>query len=124
MSILGAVGFIVWRLDEGHQVQLRLRQRGKTSTDCRTWCSAGPRVASACARSQILGHRMPIAQVGRSPSWKVSVKVSAPAADWSTRENHASDLRFLCGAEGNRTPDPFHAMEVLCQLSYSPESGT
>ena len=21
-----------------------------------------------------------------------------------------------CGAEGNRTPDPFHAMEVLCQL--------
>ncbi len=25
-----------------------------------------------------------------------------------------------CGAEGNRTPDPFHAMEVLCQLSYSP----
>ena len=25
------------------------------------------------------------------------------------------------GAEGNRTPDPFHAMEVLYQLSYSPE---
>ena len=24
------------------------------------------------------------------------------------------------GAEGNRTPDPFHAMEVLYQLSYSP----
>src|SRR5262249_40540769 len=25
------------------------------------------------------------------------------------------------GAEWNRTPDPFHAMEVLYQLSYSPE---
>ena len=27
----------------------------------------------------------------------------------------------LRGAVGNRTPDPFHAMEVLYQLSYSPE---
>ena len=24
------------------------------------------------------------------------------------------------GAEGTRTPDPFHAMEVLYRLSYSP----
>ena len=31
-----------------------------------------------------------------------------------------SDLVLFCGAEGNRTPDPFHAMEVLYQLSYSP----
>ena len=28
--------------------------------------------------------------------------------------------RELSGAKGNRTPDPFHAMEVLYQLSYSP----
>ena len=28
--------------------------------------------------------------------------------------------RRLSGAKGNRTPDPFHAMEVLYQLSYSP----
>ncbi len=25
-----------------------------------------------------------------------------------------------CGAEGDRTPDLFHAMEALSQLSYSP----
>ena len=31
------------------------------------------------------------------------------------------DLGFVRGAVGNRTPDPFHAMEVLYQLSYSPE---
>ena len=31
-----------------------------------------------------------------------------------------SSRGFVSGAEGNRTPDPFHAMEVLCQLSYSP----
>jgi hypothetical protein len=31
-----------------------------------------------------------------------------------------SQLGFSGGAEGNRTPDPFHAMEVLYQLSYSP----
>src|SRR4029079_18887692 len=32
----------------------------------------------------------------------------------------ASDLLKRCGAEGNRTPDLFHAMEALYQLSYSP----
>ena len=42
----------------------------------------------------------------------------------SSSRIYASELRLSCGAEGNRTPDPFHAMEVLCQLSYSPESGT
>jgi hypothetical protein len=31
-----------------------------------------------------------------------------------------SDLRKGSGAEGNRTPDLFHAMEALYQLSYSP----
>ena len=32
----------------------------------------------------------------------------------------ASDLQELCGAEGIRTPDPLHAMEVRYQLRYSP----
>jgi hypothetical protein len=32
----------------------------------------------------------------------------------------ACDLRFLGGAEGIRTPDPLHAMEVRYQLRYSP----
>ena len=27
---------------------------------------------------------------------------------------------FVCGAEGIRTPDPLHAMEVRYQLRYSP----
>src|SRR5215469_5473749 len=31
-----------------------------------------------------------------------------------------SDLGKLCGAEGIRTPDPLHAMEVRYQLRYSP----
>jgi hypothetical protein len=26
----------------------------------------------------------------------------------------------MCGAEGTRTPDPLHAMEVRYQLRYSP----
>ena len=30
------------------------------------------------------------------------------------------ELRFLGGAEGIRTPDPLHAMEVRYQLRYSP----
>ena len=30
------------------------------------------------------------------------------------------DLLFLGGAEGIRTPDPLHAMEVRYQLRYSP----
>ena len=30
------------------------------------------------------------------------------------------DLGKLCGAEGIRTPDPLHAMEVRYQLRYSP----
>ena len=34
----------------------------------------------------------------------------------------ASDLREFCGAEGIRTPDPLHAMEVRYQLRYSPAS--
>src|SRR5262249_32067398 len=34
-----------------------------------------------------------------------------------------SDLRKGSGAEGNRTPDLFHAMEALYQLSYSPSEG-
>ncbi len=29
----------------------------------------------------------------------------------------------VCGAEGIRTPDLLHAMQALCQLSYSPEEG-
>ena len=33
------------------------------------------------------------------------------------------DLRLFRGAEGNRTPDPLHAMEMLYQLSYSPGIG-
>ena len=33
----------------------------------------------------------------------------------------ACGLRFRSGAKGNRTPDLFHAMEALYQLSYSPE---
>ena len=28
-----------------------------------------------------------------------------------------------CGGKGIRTPDPLHAMQVLYQLSYTPESG-
>ena len=31
-----------------------------------------------------------------------------------------SELLFLGGAEGIRTPDPLHAMEVRYQLRYSP----
>ncbi len=38
-----------------------------------------------------------------------------------TGERETPDLRLVRGAVGNRTPDPFHAMEVLYQLSYSPE---
>ncbi len=33
----------------------------------------------------------------------------------------ASAEGSTCGAKGNRTPDLFHAMEALYQLSYSPE---
>ncbi len=36
------------------------------------------------------------------------------------KQPQVCDLGLYCGAEGNRTLDPFHAMEVLCQLSYSP----
>jgi hypothetical protein len=36
------------------------------------------------------------------------------------RYDTASDLLFLGGAEGIRTPDPLHAMEVRYQLRYSP----
>jgi hypothetical protein len=32
----------------------------------------------------------------------------------------ASDLQKIGGAEGIRTPDPLHAMEVRYQLRYSP----
>ena len=28
---------------------------------------------------------------------------------------------FICGGKGIRTPDPLHAMQVLYQLSYTPE---
>ena len=31
-----------------------------------------------------------------------------------------SDLRLSSGAEGTRTPDPLHAMEVRYQLRHSP----
>jgi hypothetical protein len=38
----------------------------------------------------------------------------------STFLKSGSDLLECGGAEGNRTPDLFHAMEALYQLSYSP----
>ena len=30
-------------------------------------------------------------------------------------------MEIFGGAEGDRTPDPLHAMQVLSQLSYSPD---
>jgi hypothetical protein len=35
---------------------------------------------------------------------------------------YCADLQELGGAEGIRTPDPLHAMEVRYQLRYSPVS--
>ena len=43
-----------------------------------------------------------------------------PPAHPRTDEPQAAGLGFRGGAEGNRTPDLFHAMEALYQLSYSP----
>ena len=37
-----------------------------------------------------------------------------------TRSPRANPKLETGGAEGTRTPDPFHAMEVLYRLSYSP----
>lgn len=34
----------------------------------------------------------------------------------------AFELIQICGAKETRTPDPLHAMQMLYQLSYSPES--
>src|SRR6266851_4088193 len=46
----------------------------------------------------------------------------APTA--SRRHSYSgSDLLFFGGAEGIRTPDPLHAMEVRYQLRYSPSAG-
>ncbi len=49
----------------------------------------------------------------------------SPSYRSQPEERHIANPRSVTsvvrGAVGNRTPDPFHAMEVLYQLSYSPE---
>ena len=40
----------------------------------------------------------------------------------ATVSDQAHDLRFRCGAEGTRTPDPLDANEVRYQLRYSPRN--
>ncbi len=44
------------------------------------------------------------------------------AVDVSARPKLAWNPKGSRGAKGNRTPDLFHAMEALYQLSYSPGS--
>ena len=47
--------------------------------------------------------------------------LTGPSTNHGTREDQVCDLGFYRGAKENRTPDLFHAMEALYQLSYSPE---
>ena len=51
------------------------------------------------------------------------VRAQGPDPDPSQNDEGPGPLTraFLRGAKGNRTPDLFHAMEALYQLSYSPE---
>src|SRR5438874_12072813 len=50
--------------------------------------------------------------------------IRSPATPTERAANARPSNDDVSGAEGNRTPDPFHAMEVLYQLSYSPEERT
>ena len=61
----------------------------------------------------------------RLPAPRPTTRTPTPKTTTARTPNGGSG-RFRCletshGADdGIRTPDPFHAMEVLCQLSYSP----
>ena len=53
---------------------------------------------------------------------KVQFEVSALTKGSNTKDPQAVYLGVRGGAKENRTPDLFHAMEALYQLSYSPEA--
>ena len=52
------------------------------------------------------------------PRWWIP---ATPAGGAKRTKAWSCDQAFFRGAKGNRTPDLFHAMEALYQLSYSPE---
>ena len=54
---------------------------------------------------------------------KILAPTMAPMGQIRDRDFDLKLLVKLCGAEGNRTPDPRLAKAVLYQLSYSPEHG-
>jgi hypothetical protein len=62
----------------------------------------------------------------RSPSHTESLQFGSPLGSHVGPQGadqfapKGSDLLKLGGAEGIRTPDPLHAMEVRYQLRYSP----
>ena len=53
----------------------------------------------------------------------MSIEVSARYLTLNAKKPQAIYLGFWGGAKENRTPDLFHAMEALYQLSYSPAIG-
>ena len=69
------------------------------------------------ARSAELDRRIEEWEAQQAPG-RAEAVTTRPCCRAETRSDPAPTRRS--GAEGNRTPDPFHAMEVLYQLSYSP----
>ncbi len=51
---------------------------------------------------------------------KMFKKTKSPPLGAGLGDHDLTDIQKIGGGDGDRTHDPFHAMEVLSQLSYAP----